>query len=196
MNRFLKCLTTFVLLLIALQLDAAVTVKNLTVEGMANPLGLDTALPRFSWMTVSDKKNTMQTGYQILVASSLDNLNHDKGDVWDSKLVTSDRQLWVPYEGRMLKSGCYLYWKVRVTTNQGNSAWSEPQHFSIGLLSENDWSGRWIGLEGLQQGEQMGMHTRLAARMLRKEFKAKGKISRALAYVAGLGLYNFYINYS
>ncbi len=194
MNRFLKCLTTFVLLITALQLDAAVTVKNLTVEGMANPLGLDTALPRFSWMTASDKKNTMQTGYQILVASSLDNLNHDKGDVWDSKLVTSDRQLWVPYEGRKLKSGCYLYWKVRVTTNQGNSAWSEPQYFSIGLLSENDWSGRWIGLEGLQQGEQMGMHTRLAARMLRKEFKAKGKISRALAYVAGLGLYTFYIN--
>lgn len=86
------------------------------------------------------------------------------------------------------------YWKVRITTNKGKSEWTEPQLFSIGLLGETKWSGTWIGLEDPQPGEQKGMHTRLAARYIRKDFAAKGKVKRAVAYVAGLGVYEFYVN--
>ena len=67
--------------------------------------------------------------------------------------------------------------------------------FSIGLLDEGKWRGYWIGLERLLPGEERGMHTRMAARYLRKEYQLKDKeIKRATAYVAGIGLHEFYVN--
>ena len=57
---------------------AKVDVSNAKTENMSNPLGLDTNQPRFSWQITSDKKDVVQTAYEILVASSLDNLKADK----------------------------------------------------------------------------------------------------------------------
>ncbi|MBQ7421672.1 MAG: family 78 glycoside hydrolase catalytic domain [Prevotella sp.] len=181
-------------LLAPLQILARVQVGDLRVENMHQPLGLDTEIPRFSWKIQSDKQNVLQTSYQILVASSIDKIVKGDGDLWNSGEVKSDRQLWIPYAGVRLLSNQRAFWKVRITTNKGKSEWSEVQEFGIGLLSESKWRGQWIGIEGLQDGEQAGMHTRLSARYLRKEFKAKKLINRATAYVAGLGLYEFYIN--
>ena len=156
---------------------------------MSNPLGLNTDKPRFSWQITSDKKDVIQTAYQIVVSS-------DGGEVWNSGKVASAEQLWIPYQGQQLKSGTFCTWRVKVFTNKGETVWSEPQRFSIGLLSESRWSGNWIGLERLMPGEERDvLHTRLAARYLRKEFQLKDKeIKRATAYVAGIGLHEFYVN--
>jgi alpha-L-rhamnosidase len=42
--------------------------------------------PRLSWKLVGDqeKRGQEQAGYQVLVASSMDNLNAGRGDLWDS----------------------------------------------------------------------------------------------------------------
>ena len=40
--------------------------------------------PEFSWMVHSDKKNTLQVAYQILVAGAPDQLEAGKADLWDS----------------------------------------------------------------------------------------------------------------
>jgi alpha-L-rhamnosidase len=94
-----------------------------------------------------------------------------------------------------LQSNTACTWKVKVWTTQGESEWSSDECFSIGLLHEGKWSGYWIGLEHLMPGEERGMHTRMAARYLRKEFSLKDKaIKRATAYVAGIGLHEFYVN--
>ena len=176
-----------------------VSVGNLRVENLDEPLGIDTDKPRFSWQIMSDKQiatphsdqgseNVRQTAYEIVVSD-------DKGELWNSGKVTSDEQLWIPYAGKQLKSGTFCTWKVKVYTNKGETAWSEPQRFSIGLLDEGKWRGYWIGLEQLLPGEERGMHTRMAARYLRKEFQLKDKeIKRATAYVAGIGLHEFYVN--
>ena len=165
-----------------------VSVTNLRVENLRNPLGIDTDKPRFSWMTSSDQQDVKQTAYQIVV-------NGDDGELWNSGKVTSDEQLWIPYAGKQLKSGTFCTWKVKVFTNKGETPWSEPQQFSIGLLDEGKWRGYWIGLEQLLPGEERGFHTRMAARYLRKEFQLKDKqIKRATAYVAGIGLHEFYVN--
>ena len=176
-----------------------VSVGNLRVENLTEPLGIDTDKPRFSWQIMSDKQiatphsdqgseNVRQTAYEIVVSD-------DKGELWNSGKVTSDEQLWIPYAGKQLKSGTFCTWKVKVYTNKGETAWSEPQRFSIGLLDEGKWRGYWIGLEQLLPGEERGMHTRMAARYLRKEFQLKDKeIKRATAYVAGIGLHEFYVN--
>lgn len=165
-----------------------VSVGNLRVENLVQPLGIDTDTPRFSWQILSDKQDVKQTAYQIVVCD-------DKGEVWNTGKVESDRQLWLPYAGRKLQSNTHCKWRVKVWTTAGESEWSGDECFSIGLLHEGKWSGYWIGLERLLPGEERGMHTRMAARYLRKEFKLKDKqVKRATAYVAGIGLHEFYVN--
>ena len=43
-------------------------------------------------------------------------------------------------------------------------------------------------------GEQRGLHTRLAARYVRKEFELSKHVKRAVAYVAGIGLHELHVN--
>lgn len=181
--------------LLWLQAMAGVAVGGLLTEGMESPLGLDTATPRFSWAITSDGEGVIQTAYQIEVASDSALLCRGGADLWRTGRVESARQLWVGYGGRRLRSNSRGWWRVRVFTNRGASAWSRPQQFGIGLLGETAWRGRWIGLEQLMPGERRGLHTRLAARYLRREFRLGGKpVRRATAYVAGLGLYRLYVN--
>ena len=165
-----------------------VSVVNLRVENLEKPLGIDTAEPRFSWQITSDKQNVRQTAYQIIVSDN-------KGEVWNTGKVESDQQLWIQYAGKQLQSNTACTWRVKVWTTVGESEWSSDECFSVGLLHEGKWSGYWIGLERLLPGEERGMHTRMAARYLRKEFSLKDKaIKRATAYVAGIGLHEFYVN--
>ena len=164
-----------------------VCVGNLRLENLDKPLGIDTAEPRFSWQIASDKKNVRQTAYQIIVST-------DKGEVWNSGRVESDQQLWVRYQGQPLKSATQCTWKVKVWTNVGETAWSDEASFGIGLLKESHWTGRWIGLEHLLPGEERGLHTRLAARYVRKEFELNKPVKRAIAYVAGIGLHELHVN--
>ncbi len=165
-----------------------VSVTNLTVENLKRPLGIDTAEPRFSWQITSNQQDVCQTAYQIIVCD-------DQGEVWNTGKVDSDQQLWLPYAGKPLQSNTACTWKVKVWTTVGESEWSNDEHFSIGLLHEGKWSGYWIGMERLMPGEERGFHTRMAARYLRKEFQLKDKqLKRATAYVAGIGLHEFYVN--
>ena len=196
MNKMKKLLIMGTMMLsMAMTLHAAkkivvpdVSVSNLRVENMVNPLALDTSFPRFSWVIDSKKQNVRQTAYQIVVTG-------DKGELWNSGKIESDQQLWVRYGGSQLKSNTTCTWKVKVWTTAGESDWSSDECFSIGLLDEGKWKGYWIGLEQLLPGEERGMHTRMAARYLRKVFQLKEKeIRRATAYVAGIGLHEFYVN--
>ena len=177
----------FFYLFTLLPLSAKVDVRNLHVENLTNPLGIDTDKPRFSWTTISDEKDVRQTAYQIIVSD-------DSGELWNSGKVDSDKQLWIPYSGGKLKSGMQCSWKVKVYTNKGETAWSEPQRFGIGLLKENHWNGRWIGLERMMPGEERGQYTRLAARYVRSEFNLEKPVKRAIAYVAGIGLHELHVN--
>ena len=167
----------------------AVAVERLRVENMREPLGLDTAEPRFSWIITSAQNDVVQTAYHLIVSD-------DRGEVWNTGRVESRQQLWVPYRGLPLRSGQHLSWRLKVYTNRGETDWSAPQRFSIGLLTESRWGGRWIGLERLMPGEAAGVqHSRMAARYLRKVFTLRGKpVHRATAYVAGLGLYRLFVN--
>ena len=190
-----KNLIILLLMILPLRTIAGgISLYDLRVEGLTCPLGIDVDVPRFSWKTKSDRKNTVQTGYEILVASTKEKLDAGEGDLWHSGLVASDAQLWIPYGGVRLADNQRAWWKVRITTNKGRSDWSDAQTFGIGLRGETHWKGRWIGLESLVDGDAVGLHTRLKARYLRREFTARDSIVRATAYVAGFGLYEFYVN--
>ena len=121
--------------------------RNLTCEFLNNPLGLDTENPRLSWQMHSHAHGVRQKAYRVIVASSLELLESEKGDLWDSGKVESSQSVLVEYCGMPLKSRTVCYWKVRVW-NQNNriSTWSKPAMWTTGLLCSHDWKGEWIGL--------------------------------------------------
>jgi alpha-L-rhamnosidase len=119
---------------------------DLCCEFTANPLGVETAEPRLSWLFTSASRDHRQSAYQILVAATKDDLAKDRGDKWDSGRVESSQSANVVYRGGKLSSGEACHWKVRIWDEAGKpSPWSEPAMFAMGLLTPADWTGEWIG---------------------------------------------------
>jgi alpha-L-rhamnosidase len=88
----------------------------LRCEYLDNPLGIDVVRPRLSWVLIASEaelRGQRQAAYQILVASSLERLVRDEGDLWDSgKVVTPS--LAVSDPGRLaLSSGAAIHWPVQ-----------------------------------------------------------------------------------
>ncbi len=157
--------------------------SNLRCEYLHDPLGVDTTQPRFSWMLEHAQRAEAQTAYQVLVATTPDALAHDRGDQWDSGKVTSDDSIQVVYDGKALESGRNYYWKVRYWDKEGRPTdYSQPAHFGMGLLSQSEWKGQWIG-GGSANGNEF-----------RKEFMLEGRPASARVYIAALGYYELRIN--
>lgn len=173
---------------------AAIIVTNLQCERLVDPQGIDLPAPALSWEMTSSEKDIQQTSCHILAASSPEKLAADEGDLWDA-VIDSGNSVYIAYGGKPLESRMACFWKVKVTTNKGASAWSRPACWSMGLLNESDWKARWTGLDKSFPGDVQEGKTRLAARYLRKEFDLENKkIEKATLYISGLGFYEAYIN--
>jgi alpha-L-rhamnosidase len=86
--------------------------------------------PFFGWIVNSDQNNTSQTAYQIMVASSLENIQNDNGDCWDSGKVSSDQSVNVSYQGKALNPNTVYFWKLKTWDNHGiESAFSLISEF-------------------------------------------------------------------
>lgn len=193
---FIYRLCSLLLSLTSLQQVVAQNIQltNLRCEMMVAPRGIDVAQPRLSWVIVSGKRNVLQTAYQVLVASSLQKLSNNEGDLWNSGRVNAAASIQIPYAGKPLASRTACYWKVKVFTNKGASAWSAPGEWSIGLLNQADWKASWIGYDKASSWDSISQFSRLSARYFRKSFSSTVKVKRATAYIVGLGLYELYIN--
>ncbi len=119
--------------------------SNLRSFDQYNPIGTSDK-PYFGWFVNDPDDGEIQSAYQIIVASSLENLKKDQGDVWNSGKVSSRSQNYVYFEGNKLSSATRYFWKVRTWDKDGNvSSYSEAASFETGLLTNGDWSGaRWI----------------------------------------------------
>jgi alpha-L-rhamnosidase len=120
----------------------------LRVEYRQQPEGLDTPLPRLSWLAAGEGRAKCQTAYRVLVASSREKLALDLGDLWDSGQVAGDLCAQVAYQGRPLASRMVCWWKVRLWDERDRpSAWSDTARWSMGLLDDADWAAQWIGFD-------------------------------------------------
>ena len=174
---------------------AQVQVTNLKCEYKVNPLGVDIAKPRFSWILESAQRGVKQKAYHLIVASSLKNLEENVGDIWDSQNILSDQTIQVVYGGKPLESNRKYYWKVQIQDQNGQTHPGEPAFWTTGLLHDSDWKAKWIGLDKAVGEDQPDKpHRILSARMLRHEFNAEKKVKSATAFVSGLGLFEFYLN--
>ncbi|VAX18961.1 alpha-L-rhamnosidase [hydrothermal vent metagenome] len=171
------------------------SIKNLRCEDKVNPLGVDIVNPRFSWNLESNQRGVKQNAYQILVASSLEDLNAEKADVWNSGKIASDKSIQIYYEGKPLKSNNKYFWKVKVWDQDGKTHTSKTAFWTTGLFKESDWKAKWIGLDKAVGDDDPDIPKRkLSARMLRHEFNINKKIKSATAFISGLGLFELYIN--
>lgn len=170
--------------------------QELRCENLKDPVGIDVEQPRLSWISTSEEKGAVQTAYRILVASSREILNADRGDLWDSGKINSEESLYIPYEGKPMASNTRAFWKLKLWDGKGNpSAWSDPARWSMGLLRPSDWQGEWIGADRELGNDKLDTtFTRMAGRYLRKEVQLPKQVRSATAHVAGLGLFELYIN--
>lgn len=180
--------------------------------GMNNPIGLDGNRFNFSWKLSSDKNNTIQNSYRIVVCDERDGIL-----VWDSGVQLSVSQSAIAYNGAELTSNRYYSYEITVTDNYGESASSKGHCFSLGI-KEHEWKASWIGCQEsdlntnvkmvskeemcqdfkcMVSGQPMSAN---AARQLepcriyRKEFIVEEDIPEAFLSITAHGLYDAKIN--
>ncbi|MFH0989444.1 MAG: glycoside hydrolase family 78 protein [bacterium] len=119
---------------------------DLRCEFLRDPLGIDILQPRLSWILNTAEQGERQTAYQVMVASSKKKLLANSPDLWNSGKVLSDQSIHIRYAGSPLQSSMTCFWKVQVWDRNGRpSGWSNPAHWTMGLLSADDWKASWIG---------------------------------------------------
>ncbi len=153
-------------------------IKSLTTEYQENPLGLDEANPRFSWVLDSDEKDTLQATYTLRV-------DGPQGPVWDTGCVDSGQSVLVEYAGQPLLPATRYTVAVGVTDNHGGAAKAEGW-FETGLMDAANIKAGWI-THGYEDGVE-------ACPVYRKTFALKGKVERARVYASALGVYELVLN--
>ena len=170
-----------------------ITPVRLTCEMMESPNCVDVPDPVLSWINDpvnAEIKGAGQSAYRIRVASSREKLA--KADLWDTKKVNSDESVFIPYQGKSLSSGCEIWWQVKVWDNKGKaSEWSKPASWRTGIMNHDEWCAQWIGAPW--QGEWEDKNT-TPAPYFSKDIKLEKKVKSAVAFVTGLGYFEFYVN--
>src|SRR6266404_1253329 len=117
---------------------------HLRCEYRENPIGIDATTPHFSWQSNNSERNWRQSAYQIMVASTADNLKSGNADVWDSAKQSSSESVGIAYRGPQLQARKRYYWTVRVWDSNGQQFQSaEAAWWEMGL-QKSDWTGKWI----------------------------------------------------
>ena len=183
---------------------AKISPTHLTCEYLHNPAVVDAPQPRLAWINIAEagERGQKQTAWQVRIASSPERLKDP--DLWDSGKVLSEQSIRVAYQGKPLTSRQECWWQVRVWDGDDSvSDWSEPAFWRMGLLNPDDWHAEWIGAPW--QGEEAlpkppggpNAYPQVLpppAPLLRTSFSIDKKIARAVAFVTGLGYFQFYVN--
>ena len=156
-----------------------IKVLGLKTNSETNPSGIDTEKPDFSWKLKSEKRNRYQSAYQIVVLTDA-----VKDTCWNSGKIISDNNILVKYSGKPLESVHSYTWKVRIWDSEGESSgWSEENHFSTGLMNQNDWKAQWISSPDS-----------VYSPVFLKEFNIDEIPNQATVFVNCQGYYELYVN--
>jgi alpha-L-rhamnosidase len=157
-------------------------VEALKTEYQQNPIGIDVRAPRLSWRIHAVKRGTMQSAYELRVAT--DSASLQRAPLWTSGKVASAASTFRPYAGPALRSGARYHWQVRIWDDAGQvSPWSAPAFWEMGLLDRSDWTARWITPDVTEDTTRSN-----PSPMLRRELTLSPGIASARLYVTSLGL--------
>lgn len=156
---------------------------RLTCEFLHNPLGIQTARPRFSWY--SDEPKGMQAGWRIRVAASEEDLRGGPL-LWDSGPVASGRCTAIPYEGVTLESRRRYWWRLTLSlTGEDEPLESAPAWFETGILSPGEWQADWMAAPA---------HTYGVTDWFRRPFRLAAPPVSARLYISGIGYCEAFLN--
>lgn len=148
----------------------------MTTNDEVNPLCVNSV--RLGWQISCPSQGTRQTAYEIQV-------NKGKQLVYKTGKVLSDEQMNIvlPVEW---EQGKLYNWKVRIWDQDGKpSAWSSIARFGTDI--NQSWQAKWISTGQTQKTDPLPY--------LRRKFLLRGKrISRAMAYLCGLGCSELWLN--
>lgn len=182
--RIITLISVLLCSLSAFAQKAPLQVYDLTCEHHVNPIGLDAAVPRFSWKIRSGDEGVIQSEYELRVSKE-----KDFTPLSFIAILPSDQSVMVPYAGTPLQPNTRYYWQVRVRDNKGNrSPWSSLAWFETGFMGK-PWQAKWIEPEKVISDKES-----LAPTLLRKRVDLTRKISSARYYISARGLYLAYIN--
>ena len=94
--------------------EKPIIIKNMKCDNFQDPIGIGSCQPVLSWQLKADAYNQKQSSYRIVVTDNPNDLSEDKGIIWDSKKVSSDKNIQIKYKGKSLLSFHKYYWKVMV----------------------------------------------------------------------------------
>jgi hypothetical protein len=118
----------------ALRCDLLLKTNKVSKSGIAVDIPLESAIlqkdsfqfpvvynqhPLFNWEVASSRQHC--NAYRILVASSIQLLNQNKADFWDSKKTASHLNK-TTYQGADLLANKIYYWKVQVWDEKNNAS--------------------------------------------------------------------------
>lgn len=157
--------------------------ENITINTLTNPWGIS-EIPEIGWVLASDKNSVMQMSYQMQVAED----PCFRRIISDSGVVRSSDSTHVRPGGLQLAPTASYYVRVKVSDGREKSGWSETARFTTGLLSPENWHGRFITAEnGDDAGNSKGT-------LVRAEFSVSSPVVSAVVYSSALGLYRMYLN--
>lgn len=188
---------------------------------LTNPIGIDKETPVFGWKLLSDRNNTVQQAYQIIV-------HQGNSEVWDSGRIESGRSFAIPYEGDSLRSRMEYRYHIRIWDDADQEIVSGEQTFETAFLHHGDWKASFVEpapLGALEQNpytaaeeiwydfvgkmmrgektEYVDMDALIAslplqpyhpAVMIRKEFGISKKLEKARIYMTAHGVYDIQVN--
>jgi len=167
----------------------------LTCEYKENPIGIDIKKPGFTWTLSAEKRGSLQSAYEIIVSNNEADINHLKGNMWNSGKINNPASIQIEYNGRTLSSYTKYYWKVRIYDNDGNpSVWSKTAWFETTALEPGDWKGKWIGDGRPQFTNDADFYKDAQNPLFKKKIDIQKKITSARLYISGLGYYEAYLN--
>jgi alpha-L-rhamnosidase len=160
---------------------------DLRCEYLQNPMGIDEAQPRLSWIDTSSRRGAKQAAYRIAVTTRG---SGKKTVLWDSGKVNSDESSQIEYAGPALDVSTEAEWRVTVWDDSGKMSTSrESAYWEKGLANASDWHAKWISLTQPAKDP-----VQIPSPYMRKEFTTRRSIVSAVAYVSAKGLYRFYVD--
>lgn len=155
------------------------TIQKLTTEYQVNPLGIDVAKPRFSWVLASENQNVLQTSYHVRVLQG-------ENTVWDSGEMLSENSVHIEYGGSALEPRTSYDLIVAVRDNRGERTEARGR-FETGLMDYTVMPGVWITHPWADDLEPCPVFF--------TEFASAGKeIASARLYTTALGVYEATLN--
>lgn len=155
---------------------------DLRTEYRINPIGLTVKAPRFSWKMESDKKNTLQNSYQIIVKAQEKNAERT---VWDSGVKEKATSVLISYEGEELASETRYTVQISVTDNHGNIS-EITGSFETGVLDNAEFKAQMITSDFPEE--------ETACPIFGKTFALDKKVKKARLYATAHGVYEATLN--